>query len=64
MQKQRWQWGAKKAIGLISKTTTLHMQNTFLYTSLPFLQDHKVKSPYAITCVGCKQMTTNFTFSL
>ena len=34
---------------LISKTTTLHMQHTFLYISLPFLHDLDVKM-------------TNFTF--
>ena len=35
----------KKAIGLISKTTTLHVQHTFLYISLPSLHDYGVKIP-------------------
>ena len=35
----------KKPIGLVSNTTTLHMQYTFLYISLPFLQDYDVKMP-------------------
>ena len=35
----------KKAIGLISKTTTFHVQHTFLYISLPSLHDYGVKIP-------------------
>ena len=35
----------KKAIDLFSKTTTLHMQHTFLYISLPSLRDYDVKMP-------------------
>ena len=31
----------KKAIGLISKTTTLLVQHAFLYISLPFLHDSR-----------------------
>ena len=30
----------KKTIGLISKTTTLHVHHTFLYISFPFLHDY------------------------
>ena len=33
----------KKAIGLISKTATLHMHHTFLYISLPSLHDYNIK---------------------
>ena len=33
----------KKAIGLISKTTTLHVHHAFLYISLPSLHDYNVK---------------------
>ena len=33
----------KKAIGLISKTTTSHVHHTFLYISFPFLHDYDVK---------------------
>ena len=36
-----------KAIGL-SKTITLHVHHTFLYISLPFLQDYDVKMPFHI----------------
>ena len=36
---------SKKTIGLISKTTTLHLHPTFLYISLPFLHDYDVKMP-------------------
>ena len=35
----------KKAIGLISKTTTLHVHHTFLYISLPSLKNYDVKMP-------------------
>ena len=36
----------KKAIGSISKTTTLHLHHAFcLYTSLPSLHDYDVKMP-------------------
>ena len=35
----------KKAIGLISKTTTSHVHHTFLYISFPFLHDYDVKMP-------------------
>ena len=34
-----------KAIGLICKTITLHVQHTFLYIFLPSLQDYGVKIP-------------------
>ena len=35
----------KKTIGLISKTTTLHVHYAFLYISLPALHDYDVKMP-------------------
>ena len=35
----------REKIGLISKTTTLHVYHTFLYISLPFLHDYDVKMP-------------------
>ena len=34
-----------KAIGLISKTTILHVHHAFLYISLPSLHDYDVKLP-------------------
>ena len=33
----------QKTMGLISKTTTLHVHHTFLYISFPFLHDYDVK---------------------
>ena len=53
----------KKAIGLISKTTTLHVQHTFLYISLPSLHDYGVKIPNFTFYGGRKQAKTNFSFS-
>ena len=53
----------KKAKGLISKTTTLHMQQTFLYLSLLSLHHYGVKIPNFTCYEGCKQVTTNFSFS-
>ena len=35
----------KKAIGLMSKTTTLHVHHAFLYISFLFLHDFDVKMP-------------------
>ena len=37
----------KKAIGLISKTTTLHVHHAFLYIPLPSLHNYVVKFPNA-----------------
>ena len=34
---------AKKAIGLLRKTTTLHMHHAFFYISLPSMYDYDVK---------------------
>ena len=36
---------ATKAIGLISKTTILHVHHAFLYISLLSLHDYEVKMP-------------------
>ena len=35
----------KKTIGLMSKTTTLHVHHAFLYISLSFLHKYDVKWP-------------------
>ena len=35
----------KKAIGLLSKTTSSHVHHAFLYISLPLLHDYDVKMP-------------------
>jgi len=53
----------KKTIGLISKTTTLHVHHTFLYISLPSLHDYDVKMPTFTIYGERKQATTNFPFS-
>ena len=53
----------KKTIGLISKTTTLHVQHAFLYISLPSrLDDYEVKMPNFTFYGERKQGTTNFFF--
>ena len=53
----------KKAIGLLSKTTTLHVHHAFLYISLPSLHDYDVKMPNCKFYGGRKQATTNLFFS-
>ena len=53
----------KRAMGLLSKTTTLHMHLTFLYISLPSLHDYHMKLPNFTLCEGRKQATTVFSFS-
>ena len=54
----------KKAIGLLRKTTTLHVHHAFLYISLPSLHDYDVKMPNCKFYGGRKQATTNLVFSL
>ena len=54
----------KKAIGLLAKTTTLHVHHSFLYISLPSLHDYDVKMPNYKFYGGRKQATTNLFFSL
>ena len=53
----------EKAIGLWSKTTSLHVPHAFLYISLPLLHDYDVKMPSFTFYGGRKQATTNFSFS-
>ena len=53
----------KKAMGLWSKTTSLHAHHPFLYISLPLLRDYDVKMPSFTFYGGRKQATTNFSFS-
>ena len=48
----------KKAIGLISKTTTSHVHHTFLYISFPLLHDCDVKMPNFAFYGGRRQATT------
>ena len=54
----------KKAIGLLSKTTTLYVHHAFLYISLPSLHDYDVKMPNCKFYGGREQATTNLFFSL
>ena len=54
----------KKAIGLLRKTTTLHVHHAFLYISLPSLHDYDVKMTNCKFYGGRKQATTNPFFSL
>ena len=54
----------KKAIGLLRKTTTLHVHHAFLYISSPSLHDYDVKMPNCKFYGGRKRATTNFFFPL
>ena len=51
---------ATKAIGLISKTTILHVHHAFLYISLPSLHDYDVKMPNFTMYRGSTEATTKF----
>ena len=53
----------KKATGLLSKTTSLHVHHAILYISLPLLHDYDVKMPSFTFYGGRKQATTKFFFS-
>ena len=53
----------KKAIGLLSKTTSFHVHHAILYISLPLLHDYDVKMPSFTFYGGRKQATTKFFFS-
>ena len=55
---------ATKAIGLIIKTTILHVHHAFLYISLPSLHDYDVKMPNFTMYRGSTQATTKFPLSL
>ena len=48
LKPRRWQ----KCVGLISKTTTLHVHHAFLYICLPSLHDYDVKIPIFMFCGG------------
>ena len=43
--RRRWQQERQKTIGLMSKTTTLHVHHAFLYISLLSLHNYDVKWP-------------------
>ena len=53
----------KKAIGLITKTTYLHVHHASLYISLPSLHDYDVKMSNFTMYRGSTQATTKFPFS-
>ena len=55
---------SKNPMGLISKTTTLHVHHAFLYISLPSLHGYDVKLPNSVFCGEHKQATTKFNFGL
>ena len=59
----RQQERQKKPLGLISKTTTLHVHHAFLCISLPALHDHDVKMPNFTFYGVRKQVTTKCCFS-
>ena len=52
----------KKAIGLISKTVTLHVHHAFLYIFSPSLHGYDVKLPNFTFCGGCERKTTTLFF--
>ena len=54
----------KKPLGLLRKTTTLHVHHAFLYISLPSLHYYDVKMPNCKFYGGRIQATTTFFFSL
>ena len=54
---------AAKTIGLISKTTILHVHHALLYISLPSLHDYDVKMPNFTMYRGSTNATTKFPLS-
>ena len=58
MRRRRHNENVKK--GWIGKTITLHLHHSFLYISLPSLQDYDVKIPNFTFCGGREQALTNF----
>ena len=53
----------KKAMGLLRKTTTLHVHHAFLYISSPSLHDYDVKLPNCKFYGGREQATPNLFLS-
>ena len=52
-----------KALGWISKTTTLHVHHALMYISLLSLHDYDSKMPNFTSYGGRKQATARFSFS-
>ena len=61
-QRRRTENGIKAAIGLISKTVTLHVHHAFLYIFSPSLHGYDVKLPNFTFCGGCERKTTTLVF--
>ena len=53
----------KEAVGLLSKTTSLHVHHAFLCITLPLLHNYNMKMHSFTFYGGRKQATTNFSFS-
>ena len=62
-RQRQWQRERQTAIGLLSKTTSLHVHHAFLYISLPFLHDYDAKMPKFTFYGGRKQATTKPSFN-
>ena len=63
MQRQDGNENFNKTIGLISKTTTLHVHHAFIFAFfLPFLHDYDIKMPNFAFYGERKQATTKFIF--
>ena len=54
---------ATKAMGLISKTTILHVHHAFLYITFPSLHDYDVKMPNSTMYRGSTQAKPKFLLS-
>ena len=57
LQRQRER---QTAVGLLSKTTSLHVHHAFLYISLPFLHDYDAKMPKFMFYGGRNKRRRNF----
>ena len=53
----------KTAVGLLTKTTSLHVHHALLYISLPFVHDYDAKMPKFTFYGGRKQATTKPSFN-
>ena len=51
---------ATEAIGLLTKTTILHVHHAFLYISLPSLHEYDVKMPNFTIYRGSTRAATKF----
>ena len=52
----------KKAIGLLSKTTSLQVHHAFLYFSLPLVHNYAVEMPNFLFGGGREPKATTFLF--